>query len=162
METAYLDRLFGQRPEPVGYLLKGRVAGTAEFTATVARIAAGGTVNDPVVVAAMREQIGPHPPAAVSCREREVLRLVAQGLSNLAIAQRLHLTVKTVDSHIRGIFKALDLPETTRTNRRVLAVLTYLAASPADRPRTSQNQGRPWMRTEFHILSDSPEGQGQP
>lgn len=114
----------GQR---VGYLLKDRVADVAEFVDTLRTVMAGGTAIDPEVVRRLVHR--PHDPlAALSAREREVLMLVAEGRSNAAVAARLHITEAAVGKHIGNILGKLNLPPSDDTNRRVLAVLTYLRA----------------------------------
>ena len=126
--SALLDSGDGQR---VGYLLKDRVADVAEFAQTLRRVVAGGTAIDPDVVRHLLHR--PRDPlAALSAREREVLMLVAEGHSNAAIAARLHVTEAAIGKHVGNILAKLDLPPSDDTNRRVLAVLTYLrtAASP--------------------------------
>lgn len=111
----------------VGYLLKDRVADVAEFAGTLRRVVAGGTAIDPDVVRHLLHR--PRDPlAALSPREREVLALVAEGHSNAAIAARLHVTDAAVGKHVGNILTKLDLPPSDDTNRRVLAVLTYLGA----------------------------------
>jgi serine/threonine-protein kinase PknK len=112
----------------VGYLLKTGVTDVAEFAESVARIAAGGSVVDPVLV---RELVAArHRDDTVqqlSGREREVLKLLAEGRSDAGIAHRLWVTDGTVEKHVRGIFARLHLPEPTDDDhRRVLAVLAYL------------------------------------
>jgi DNA-binding NarL/FixJ family response regulator len=113
----------------VGYLLKDHVGDIAEFGDAVRRIAAGGSVIDPDVVA---ELVGRrrHRDAIeeLTEREREVLHLMAQGRTNSAIGSRLHLSPKTVEAHIRNIFMKLQLEPAEDDHRRVLAVLTYLRA----------------------------------
>ncbi|MFI2647673.1 MULTISPECIES: response regulator transcription factor [Micromonospora] len=122
--AALLDSGDGRR---VGYLLKDRVADVAEFADTLRRVAAGGTAVDPDVVRHLLRR--PRDPlAALSPREREVLALVAEGHSNGAIAARLHVTEAAVGKHVGNILTKLDLPPSDDTNRRVLAVLTYLRA----------------------------------
>ena len=114
----------------IGYLLKRRVADVAEFLDTIDRVAKGGSVVDPALVA---ELVGVRrrsdPLAALSSREREVLALMAEGRSNTGIARRLWVTEGTVEKHIRSILAKLGLPETEDDHRRVLAVLTFLEAS---------------------------------
>ncbi|MFE7872363.1 response regulator [Micromonospora humida] len=114
----------------VGYLLKDRVADVAEFAATLRRVTDGGTAIDPDVVRHLLHR--PRDPlAALSAREREVLVLLAEGHSNAAIAARLHVTEAAIGKHVGNILAKLDLPPSDDTNRRVLAVLTYLRTGPA-------------------------------
>ena len=113
-----------------GYLLKDRVMDVDAFLDAVSRVAAGGSALDPEVVAALvRPDHGGDALASLSKRELDVLGLMAQGRSNAAIASTLFLTDRTVESHIRRIMQKLDLPETPDDHRRVLAVVTYLAAA---------------------------------
>jgi DNA-binding NarL/FixJ family response regulator len=111
----------------VGYLLKGRVTDVTEFTDTVGRIAAGGSVVDPALVqeliAARRRD---DPLQQLSDREREVLALMAEGRSNAGIAHRLWITEGTVEKHVRSILARMKLPDTGDDHRRVLAVLAFL------------------------------------
>ena len=113
----------------IGYLLKDHVGDIAEFGDAVRRIAAGGSVIDPDVVAEMvgrrrnRDAID-----ELTEREREVLHLMAQGRTNSAIGARLHLSPKTVEAHVRSIFMKLQLEPAEDDHRRILAVLTYLHA----------------------------------
>jgi DNA-binding NarL/FixJ family response regulator len=124
--TELLDSGDGRR---IGYLLKDRVAEVAEFAATLRRVVAGGTAIDPDVIRHLLHR--PRDPlAALSPREREVLVLVAEGHSNAAIAAKLYVTEAAVGKHIGNILTKLDLPPSDDTNRRVLAVLTYLRAEP--------------------------------
>ena len=108
----------------VGYLLKDRVTAIADFAQALRTVAAGGTVIDPDVVRQLLRR--PDPVTRLTDREREVLGLVAEGHSNSALAQRLHLSEAAVAKHIGNILTKLDLPPSDDTNRRVLAVLTYL------------------------------------
>jgi DNA-binding NarL/FixJ family response regulator len=113
----------------VGYLLKSRITDVAEFLDTLERIAKGGSVVDPALVAELvSARRRDDPLAALSSREREVLALMAEGRSNAGIARRLWVTEGTVEKHVRSILTKLTLPETTDDHRRVLAVLTFLDA----------------------------------
>jgi serine/threonine-protein kinase PknK len=111
----------------VGYLLKSRVTDVEEFIDTLQRIAKGGSVVDPALVAELvSARHRDDPLAALSAREREVLALMAEGRSNAGIARRLWVTEGTVEKHVRSILTKLTLPETQDDHRRVLAVLTFL------------------------------------
>ena len=111
----------------VGYLLKSRVTDVEEFLDTLQRIAKGGSVVDPTLVAELvAARHRDDPLAELSAREREVLALMAEGRSNAGIAHRLWVTEGTVEKHVRSILTKLTLPETTDDHRRVLAVLTFL------------------------------------
>jgi DNA-binding NarL/FixJ family response regulator len=109
-----------------GYLLKDRVLDVDEFLDAADRVARGGSALDPQVVATL---ISPDPGEALgqlTDREREVLSLMAEGLTNAGIARRLVLTERTVESHVRNVLLKLDLAEGEDGHRRVLAVLAYL------------------------------------
>jgi DNA-binding NarL/FixJ family response regulator len=111
----------------VGYLLKSRVTHVADFLETLARVAGGGLVVDPMLVAEListRRRMDPL--EGLTAREREVLGLMAEGRSNGGIARRLWVTEGTVEKHVRSIMAKLTLPETEDDHRRVRAVLTYL------------------------------------
>jgi DNA-binding NarL/FixJ family response regulator len=111
----------------VGYLLKSRVTDVEEFIDTMGRIAKGGSVVDPALVAELVSARRRDDPLAVlSAREREVLALMAEGRSNAGIAHRLWVTEGTVEKHVRSILTKLTLPEAEDDHRRVLAVLRYL------------------------------------
>lgn len=111
----------------VGYLLKSRVTDVADFVSTIDRVAAGASVIDPALVyelvAAKRRG---DPLGALSTRERDVLTLMAEGLSNSGIGKRLWITEGTVEKHVRSILTKLDLAETADDHRRVRAVILYL------------------------------------
>jgi len=111
-----------------GYLLKDRVLDVAEFLDAAERVAGGGSALDPQVVASL---VGGEVDtlADLSDREREVLSLMAEGLTNSGIAQRLVLTERTVEGHVRNVLMKLRLPQGEDTHRRVLAVIAYLRAS---------------------------------
>jgi DNA-binding NarL/FixJ family response regulator len=112
-----------------GYLLKTRITDVDHFIDTLRRLVDGGTAVDPVVVQeliAMRRAVDPL--EEITPREREVLALMAEGLSNSGIAHQLWVTEGTVEKHVRSILGKLQLPESTESHRRVLAVLRYLDA----------------------------------
>ncbi len=124
VETGSTADLLG-RPA-FGYLLKDRVLDVREFVDTCERIAGGGSALDPKVVAALIAGREASPLAYLSERERQVLALMAEGLSNTAIADRLLLSARTVEAHVAHLLAKLDIPDSQETNRRVLAVLTWL------------------------------------
>ncbi|MFD2414792.1 response regulator [Amycolatopsis pigmentata] len=127
VEQAFATELFIHGGTRLGYLLKDRVGQVEEFLDALHRVAAGGTAIDPEVVAQMLVHTRPDTCLGrLSAREREVLTLMAEGLGNGAIAERLVVTDGAVHKHIRSIFAKLDLPPTDRTDRRVAAVLHYL------------------------------------
>ena len=110
----------------VGYLLKDRVLDAADFVEAVRRVADGGTALDPEVVSQLLGNRGSHRLGVLTPRELEVLKLMAEGRSNAAIAEALVLTVGAVEKHIASIFQKLRLPPSETDHRRVLAVLAYL------------------------------------
>ena len=124
IETTHAVDLVG-RPG-FGYLLKDRVLDVDEFLATAARVAAGGSALDPSVVAALVRATAGGPLDRLSERERRVLELMAEGLTNTGIAQRLVLSERTVEAHVRHVLLKLDINESEEGNRRVLAVLAHL------------------------------------
>jgi DNA-binding NarL/FixJ family response regulator len=109
-----------------GYLLKDRVLDVREFVDSCERVARGGSAIDSKVVAALIASRDRSPVALLSDREREVLGLMAEGLSNVAIAERLFLSARTVEAHVGHLLNKLDIPDSQETNRRVLAVLAWL------------------------------------
>jgi DNA-binding NarL/FixJ family response regulator len=126
VEVSYADDLLADRRGAIGYLLKDRVADLTDFLDALARVAAGGTVLDPEVVAQLVVRRGRDPIEALTPREREVLGLMAEGRSNTAIARALVVSEGAVEKHVRSIFTKLDLPPDEEQHRRVLAVLAYL------------------------------------
>jgi DNA-binding NarL/FixJ family response regulator len=132
--SAYVDphyavQLVESGTSGTGYLLKERVADPGELTDAVRRVAAGGVVIDPGVVARLVGRARARNPLdALSEREREVLAMMAEGRSNQAICERLFLSPKTVEAYVHNVFAKLDLHQAADTNRRVLAVLAYLRA----------------------------------
>ena len=130
VEERYASDLLAAGTGGIGYLLKERVADVGQFVESVRRVAKGGTAFDPEVVAQLLgRRRRDDPLAELTPREREVLALMAEGLSNNAIAKRLWLTIGAVEKHISSIFSRLDLLPSDDENRRVRAVLTYLEAS---------------------------------
>ena len=120
-------RLMEEFDGAVGYLLKDRVSDLGAFALDVRRVARGQVVIDPELVAGLvRRRRERDPLARLSEREREVLALMAQGLTNAALAEELVVSPKTIEGHVRGIFTKLDLSPGEREHRRVLAVLTFL------------------------------------
>ena len=109
-----------------GYLLKDRVLEVGEFLATAERVAAGGSALDPMVVANLVAPVDSGPVGRLSERERGVLELMAQGLTNTAIANRLVVSERTVEAHVRHILTKLDITDSEDGHRRVRAVLAYL------------------------------------
>jgi DNA-binding NarL/FixJ family response regulator len=127
VEIEFALRLVTEGEGGVGYLLKDRVADVRDFAESVRRVAGGGSVIDPEVVALLvnrRRARGPLD--ELTDREREVLALMAEGRSNQAICDRLFVTPKTVEAHIASIFSKLELLPAPDDHRRVLAVLAYL------------------------------------
>jgi DNA-binding NarL/FixJ family response regulator len=127
VEDRYLAQLLGAGAQGVGYLLKDRVAEVERLREAVERVAAGGSVLDPEIVAQM---VGRHrdedPLDALTDREREVLGLMAEGRTNRAIAAELYVSERAIERHITSIFTKLGLPTSEQDHRRVLAVLAYL------------------------------------
>lgn len=113
-----------------GYLLKDRVLDVAEFLASAERVARGGSALDPHVVASLIGRSRRSDPlASLTERERTVLALMAEGLTNTGIAKRLYLSERTVEAHVRHVLSKLNLPDGEDGHRRVLAVLTHLSAA---------------------------------
>ncbi|OZE83830.1 DNA-binding response regulator [Rhodococcus sp. 15-649-1-2] len=127
VETRYAAELLADRASGVGYLLKDRVADVGEFVEALARVAAGGTALDPEVITQLmgaskrRTSLDRLTP-----REREVLALMAQGLTNSAVASKLTVSERVVEKHVGNVFVKFDLPPSDAQHRRVLAVLEYL------------------------------------
>jgi DNA-binding NarL/FixJ family response regulator len=127
VEQLYARELLASGSGGIGYLLKDRVFDSAQFVDAVRRVAAGGTAMDPEVIARLlARNTGNASVSALSPREREVLALMAEGRSNVAIGQRLVITERAVAKHTASIFGKLDLQPSDDDNRRVLAVLAYL------------------------------------
>jgi DNA-binding NarL/FixJ family response regulator len=127
VETEHLFELLADDPRGVGYVLKDRVADIAQFTSAIRRVARGEAVIDPEVVARLVTRTRRNSPLeTLTERELAVLGLMAEGRSNQAIAAQLHMSPKTVETHVSSIFAKLGLPPAAGDHRRVLAVLTYL------------------------------------
>jgi DNA-binding NarL/FixJ family response regulator len=126
VEQLYARELLANGQGAVGYLLKDRVSDVAEFLDAVRRVAAGGTVLDSEVVAAVLARRADTPIDRLTPREKEVLAQMAEGRSNAGIAETLVVTEKAVAKHINSIFTKLDLPADMDANRRVRAVLEWL------------------------------------
>jgi DNA-binding NarL/FixJ family response regulator len=129
VETAWASRLLAKGGAGIGYLLKERVARTSEFVDALQRVAVGGTALDPEVVTRLVRSGQRNRVDTLTPRERGVLELMAQGHSNRSIAALLVVSERAVEKHIAGVFTKFDLPATDADNRRVKAVLTYLAES---------------------------------
>jgi DNA-binding NarL/FixJ family response regulator/class 3 adenylate cyclase len=127
VEPAYAMELLEESAEGVGYLLKDRVADIPEFVASVRRVAEGGSALDPSLISQLVGRRRANDPLGeLTPREREVLELMAEGLSNQAVAERLVVTERAVEKHVTSIFGKLRLPTRGESHRRVLAVLAYL------------------------------------
>jgi DNA-binding NarL/FixJ family response regulator len=129
LESHYATSLLGEAPAHVGYLLKERVTHVGVLVDALHRVVEGECVIDPTIVSTLLRrprEVGPL--EALSDRERDVLAVMAEGRSNAAIAERLHLSEKTVESHVRQILQKLDIHDLPSDNRRVRAVLRYLQA----------------------------------
>jgi DNA-binding NarL/FixJ family response regulator len=128
VQHSYAVELLGDRPSGVGYLLKQRVADVANFCQDVRRVAAGGTVLDPEVVAMMMTRVRRDDGLErLTPRQAEVLALIAEGRTNSAVARRLSISEKSVVSHTSAIYDTLGLALGDDDHRRVLAVVRYLA-----------------------------------
>jgi DNA-binding NarL/FixJ family response regulator len=128
VEERYASELLAGSTSGVGYLLKDRVADVEEFVAAARRVAAGGTALDPEVVSQLllRHRSARDPLERLSVREREVLALMAEGRSNLGVAEALVVSESAVSKHVNNIFTKLDLAVVEGDHRRVLAVLRFL------------------------------------
>jgi DNA-binding NarL/FixJ family response regulator len=127
IEAEYALRLLEGGSERIGYLLKERVLDVADLVRAIERVAAGETVVDPALVSQLLGRAREHTPLdQLTPREREVLSLMAEGLTDRGISERLFVTPNTVETHVRHIIGKLGLPATPTDNRRVRAVLAYL------------------------------------
>lgn len=130
LESTYALRLLEDQPGRCGYLLKERVSDVAVLVDALGRIAEGECVIDPTIVRQLlRKPRDSGPLDTLTERERDVLAAMAEGYSNEAIAQRLYLAPKTVEANIHRVLQKLDIGESPDSNRRVLAVLTYLRSA---------------------------------
>jgi DNA-binding NarL/FixJ family response regulator len=126
-EPADVVGLIGERPEGIGYLLKERVGDVAAFVDAVTRVAGGGSALDPEVVGRMLGRRARDDPLfPLTPREQAVLAAMAEGKSNLGIAQALFISLASVEKHVTAIFRKLDIAPADTEHRRVLAVLAYL------------------------------------
>lgn len=131
VEQLYARELLTQGTGGVGYLLKDRISDVVHFVDAVKRVAAGGTAMDPEVISQLLSRHRQSTPVGtLTPREREVLSHMAQGRSNLAIAQRMVVSEKAVGKYTTAIFGKLGLEQSEDDNRRVLAVLAYLERAP--------------------------------
>lgn len=125
--ASYATDLLEQTPTRVGYLLKDRILDACTLDDALRRISAGDTVIDPELVRVLLHSASRAGPlATLSTREQQVLGLMAQGLSNRGIAERLVISLNTVETHLQRIFTRLGLPDTANDNRRVHAALLWL------------------------------------
>jgi DNA-binding NarL/FixJ family response regulator len=130
VEAEYALRLLDKGSERTGYLLKERMIDVQDLVGVLERVAAGETVVDPALVSQLLDRTREHNPLdQLTQREREVLSLMAEGLTDRGIAERLYLTHNTIETHIRHIIAKLGLPATPADNRRVHAVLAYLRSN---------------------------------
>jgi DNA-binding NarL/FixJ family response regulator len=130
LESTYALRLLEEQTERCGYLLKDRVSDVAVLVDALRRIAEGECVIDPTIVKQLvHKPRDAGPLDTLSERERDVLAAMAEGCSNEAIAHRLYLAPKTVEANIHRVLQKLDISESPDSNRRVLAVLTYLRSA---------------------------------
>ena len=142
IETAHSVELAGLGG--FGYLLKDRVLDVSEFIGAVTRVAGGGSALDPqVVTALLNRNARQEGLAQLTERETEVLRLMAQGMTNTGIAKRLVLSERTVEAHVRRLLLKLDIADSEDANRRVLAVLVHLGVRPAATDRDVLYRRRP-------------------
>jgi DNA-binding NarL/FixJ family response regulator len=129
VEVGVATQLLAESPERLGYLLKQRINDVADFVGTLQRVANGGSALDPQIVSGLLAANNDGGPlSTLTPREQEVLQLMAEGLSNQGIADRLGITLRSTEKYVSSIFTKLDLPDTGGEQRRVLAVLQYLRA----------------------------------
>ncbi|MBM2622877.1 response regulator transcription factor [Actinoplanes sp. LDG1-06] len=129
VEKRYATQLLSDRSDGVGYLLKDRVAQVEDFLDALDRVGAGSTALDPEVVRQLMSGTSHTDPLSrLTPREQEVLRHMAQGYTNAAVAERLHVSQSAVEKHVNAIFDKLELAAATGYSRRVLAILRYLGS----------------------------------
>ncbi|MET7969518.1 response regulator transcription factor [Micromonospora sp. NPDC005305] len=129
VERRYAAKLLADRSEGVGYVLKDRVAQVEDFLDALDRVAAGSTALDPEVVRQLMSSTSHTDPLGrLTPRERDVLHHMAQGHTNAAIAERLHVSQSAIEKHVNTIFDKLDLTHVTGYSRRILAILRYLGS----------------------------------
>jgi DNA-binding NarL/FixJ family response regulator len=126
LDSRYAARLIEQHPGGVGYLLKERLSDLALLTDALARLHDGECVIDPTIVSRLLHRSHARPLHELTGRERDVLALIAEGRSNKGICDRLYLSPKTVEGHVKHIFQKLDITDSVDDHRRVLAVIAYL------------------------------------
>ena len=127
VELGLALKLLADSAAGVGYLLKDRIRDVDEFVAAIHRVADGGSALDPVIVSTLLSRERPDDPVAkLTPREREVLELMAEGRSNQGIADKLVITLRSVEKYVSSVFDKLGLPSSGSDSRRVLAVLLYL------------------------------------
>ncbi|WP_433281899.1 response regulator [Micromonospora sp. CA-244673] len=129
VERRYAAKLLADRSEGVGYVLKDRVAQVEDFLDALNRVAACSTALDPEVVRQLMSSTSHTDPLGrLTPRERDVLHHMAQGHTNAAIAERLHVSQSAIEKHVNTIFDKLDLTHVTGYSRRILAILRYLGS----------------------------------
>jgi DNA-binding NarL/FixJ family response regulator len=127
VEFGVATQVLAEHPERLGYLLKERVTDAEDFVATLRRVASGGTAIDPDVVSRLLAGSRDDGPlASLTPREGEVLQLIAEGLTNQAIADRTGITLRSAEKHVSSIFSKLGLPDSGSEHRRVLAAIRFL------------------------------------
>jgi DNA-binding NarL/FixJ family response regulator len=127
LELGLAMKLLGDSAEGVGYLLKDRIGDVDDFVGAVRRVASGGSAIDPTIVSTLlAKRRSDDPLGELTPREREVLELMAEGRSNQGIADKLVITLRSVEKYVSSVFGKLGLPSTGTESRRVLAVLMYL------------------------------------
>ncbi|HEX5622647.1 MAG TPA: response regulator transcription factor [Solirubrobacteraceae bacterium] len=130
VEVGVATRLLAESPAGLGYLLKQRVNDVADFVSTLRRVAGGGSALDPKIVSGLLSANHDDGPlSTLTPREQEVLQLMAEGLSNQGIAERMAITLRSTEKYVSSIFGKLELPDSPGDQRRVHAVLQYLRAA---------------------------------